>query len=142
MLWRKIYAGNKVGANFSQANQTARKKPRRNNSSTDKSSMRVSRKYLLRHHENCFYCSNVMIADFKHVFAHRFMNVNTRLAKHGNGNGQPNKVCSECSHEGDHENKFSGRKNWEREQRSYVRWGAWFVTHPQKLILRRLFNLI
>ena len=34
-----------------------------------------------------------MIADFKHVFAHRVMNVNTRLAKHGNGNGQPNKVC-------------------------------------------------
>ena len=101
MLWRKIYAGNKVGANFSQANQTARKKPRRNNSSTDKSSMRVSRKYLLRHHENCFYCSNVMIADFKHGFAHRVMNVNTRLAKHGNGNGQPNKVCSECSHEGE-----------------------------------------
>ena len=33
-----------------------------------------------------------MIADFKHVFAHRVMNVNTRLAKHGNGNGQPNKV--------------------------------------------------
>ena len=63
--------------------------------------MRVSRKYLLRHHENCFYCSNVMIADFKHVFAHRVMNVNTRLAKHGNGNGQPNKVCSECSHEGE-----------------------------------------
>ena len=42
-----------------------------------------------------------MIADFKHVFAHRVMNVNTRLAKHGNGNGQPNKVCSECSHEGE-----------------------------------------
>ena len=42
-----------------------------------------------------------MIADFKHVFAHRVMNVNTRLAKHGNGNGQSNKVCSECSHEGE-----------------------------------------
>ena len=81
-----------------------------------------------------------MIADFKHVFAHRVMNVNTRLAKHGNGiNGQPNKVCSECSHEGEiMKTNFEEEKNWEHEQRSYVRWGAWFVTHPQKLILRRL----